>query len=294
MATVSYGIPRLSRSRNNADDGLFIELGAIVSDLVLGIGDTPASAMRIATSVLPAINSLWTALDPTATTSPWIDAFLWDINPRGIIQADDSLEVVLTYFAPTDFGGGPPTWEVEDVGSNSIIQTFCTADGSENIYAFYTPGAAIDADPTEPYFTGTVAKVVGDRAVRKTARMSKDHWDLIKDDIRAAACRINNDTWGGYERGTWLFLYANSTLDSNGNLVVALNFAYKEDGWWQFLAYMDITSGQPLKPDDSATEADLRTAGPPAEGSQIVYNGMTMVSVQREADFAGTFPFTPD
>jgi hypothetical protein len=297
-ATFKLGIARISRARNNVDDGLAIELGFVVEGMTLTGGDTPASALRkaMAVSGFPVLNSLYSAVDPGATSPPWSEAFLWDIAPKGMDKEEDVLEGLLTYIAPADFGGGPPVWIVEDVGNNSIVQTFCTAGGVENIKVSYKQGNAVDDPPDEGpdvTYPASVAKVVGDRAVRVTAKMSRSTWDAMKDDIRAAACTICSDDWGGYDRGTWLFLYPTSTQDSNGNLVVSLNYAFRRGGWYQFVAYFDKNSGN-LKPIDSATEDEVRSAGPPPEGGSIQYNGMAMFSVQNETDFGSTFPFTPD
>jgi hypothetical protein len=292
-ASIIFGVPRLSRGRNNLDDGLLFEVGAVVKGLELG-ADTAVATLRKATAIagFPALNSLYSAIDPTATVAPWSEAFLWDISLVGMNEADDALDVKLTYLAPADFGAGPPAWVVEDVGSNSIVQTWATADGSKNVKVGYVAGAAINVVPPAPYHVAPVTKIVGDRAVRVTARMSRSMWNAIKGSIRAASCKICSDNWGGYDKGTWIFLYPSSVRDSNGNLTVSLNFAYKPEGWYQFLAYIDQSTG--LHPHLAATEGDVRTAGPPVEGDMVEYNGMSMISVQREENFGSTFAFTPD
>jgi hypothetical protein len=197
-------------------------------------------------------------------------------------------------------GGGASAWTVTDATTSEFVPCFATSAGGAALTVWYKKGQS----PATTVFPGVDAthdaRLKGVRGIhrlsprrhlRVTGRLLAVNWDAVKTAIRAASGKINSDVWGGYARGTWLFLGpVTRTADFGRTFDIELDFAYDPNGHYPIGVYFDEHGEHPA---DSATEAQLRTGGPPPENTYKGRNGIMMASVYPETPFTPLFAFLP-
>lgn len=203
--------------------------------------------------------------------------------------------------------GAASTWSITDGFNLSQTTTFATADGSQNTQVWYVGAAGMSplgsGDIPPPAISETRVRVTGvhqfrsRRGMTVLGQLKKSDWDSWKAVVRAAAGKINSDTWGTATRGTWLFLgpttrFYDRKNNPNSIVYVELVFMHDPDGFYPLIGYVDP---QGVHPADAATEAELRgIGGLPAVGGLTRRNGKTLASVQKETAFTPIFAFAPD
>jgi hypothetical protein len=273
----------------STEEGLRLTRGLLVRDISISTGGTgtdPRVLLNcLSVSGFPAISEefagdlTWlTVKERRVREIVSKTAVKWDIVYGGAEPVSGEIE---------------PTWVVQDGYTTSVIQTMSTANDSKIITVWYNRAATFLGKPGAPTEDPIqVRKYQSRRHVRCIARMTKSQWDARKDDYRGAVDHINDDDWSEGTRGTWLFHGPQVTTTNTGAMVTAqLDFTYDPKGHFAVGAWFNSEGRHPK---DCITEADLRGAGLPAVGDIAQGKGLTIASVQLEADFDSVFPFTLD
>ena len=233
-----------------------------------------------------------------AYPDPTTGAVLEERNLIAIEQQKRRVELDLVYrtvLPPGSLGSDQIVWTVDDAPTVSHILTNATSNQGAALSVWYKPGEAdtTAAAPSGATIKGAqVHKVEVDRTIRVTGRATRTQWKAVRATIRATKARINSVVWGGYARGTWLFLGPHTrTIDRGNTYDISLEFWNKELGWYPIAPYTDEFGNIPK---DVAREQAVRQNGPPLEGTYQGRNGVMMASVQKEANFNTIFNFTPD
>lgn len=233
---------------------------------------------------------------PYSATYPY--ALLEDYRVR-TIDSDDSVMVDLIYRQQGPGSGDPhgsSTWSVTDSEQSSHIQTYATANGTANTLVWYKSGAS-SSQNVPPAKSATrvppLPKIITYRTIKASGILRGTDWATFKPQVRAAAGRINSDTWGSATRGTWLFLGPSTRWYDRFKRViyVDLNFINDPDGWYPLSVYLNPHGAHPA---DCVTEAALRATGLPVADQNKTRNGISITSIYKEATFSDKFIFTPD
>jgi hypothetical protein len=300
MATINWDIVDGAYARETAD-GMEINRPVGVEGLVgdaSDVGKNPAVLLEALSAP---------GMPTRGSPHPKIsDAYLEDRGARSI-GAVSACIVDLIYRQRVIAGanhGSASTWSITDAYQVSQRITYASADGSKATTVWYlaSSGSSISpGDITPP--AGARIRTVGvhqykvHRVITVSGRLTKSDWDSWKRTVRAAAGKINADTWGTDTRGTWLFMGPTTRFfDRNNNpssiVYVELTFFNDPDGFYPLIGYIDP---QGIHPADAATETEVRSFGglPPVNGI-VRRKGKTLVSVQGETNFSPLFAFTPD
>lgn len=199
---------------------------------------------------------------------------------------------------PQPTGGTTINYTLTDATQTNHIQTFCTADGSANLYVNYKFGAPTnvyldDTDSTDWFHFGA-PKIVTYRSLRAIGRATGDQWNAVKASIRAAAGTLNATPFGSDDRGWWLFLGPiTRTQDNGASYVIQLDFVRgeKRHSFYPIGFYLDRDGRHPR---DAATEQEVTAPGLPIVGGIYRTNGATIASIYEEFDWPPLFNFTPD
>lgn len=280
-----------ARIRNTVDGTEYVRRVTVVDIPVEAAGSGHMAMVRILTDPqCPQLN--------TAFPAPSTGALLKERNLVALQTPKRRVEMELVYFAvldPSSGGGGQIVWTVQDGPIVNHVLTNMTSNQGATLTVWYKPGESTSTTtfPSGASLKGIQThKVQCDRQLRVTGRASKAQWTAIRNDIRAAAGKINSVLWGGYPRGDWLFLGPlTSTIDRGNNFDISLEFWWKRGGHYTIGFYTDEFGNIPS---DITSEATLRTGGPPPEGTYKGRNGVMMGSVQIETNFNALFTFTPD
>jgi hypothetical protein len=263
---------------------------------------------------------------PTVVGDPTLNGLL-SVSKQRITSVDKAKHIIaatIRYRSPTGPGGtgtGAINYTVEDRHVQSSIKTTQTANGTQQISVWYLkPGITgyvptnhvVAPDPpnfSDP-FTGRkaavvrvepVTKITSSRVIVARGVATQAQWNTVKAAIRGARSKINQNTTGDWSpRGKWLFLGPSISYTSGfGSASVNVELTFLEatgtNLWFPLQAYFNQHNEYPA---DAAPESALATAGgspgyPPPVGNQIRINGLTMASVQLEADFNALFGFAP-
>lgn len=194
------------------------------------------------------------------------------------------------------YAGAVPEIEyvLEDSNQSRSIQKWGTASGVQALKVWYLKGAdgttvIPPAGRTEK--GGSVTKFEFFRIVRASGRATLGQWEYYKEALQDATGTINETSWGGYDRGVWLFMGPASRRLAGGNMVdVSLDFLEAKHGHFPILAYLDEHGEHPS---DCSTEAQVM-ASVPVFNTIDTYNGLTRASVYYESEFNTLFNFVPD
>lgn len=258
--------------------------------------DLPVSA--IGTAHLALTNILRDPQCPRLTRAhpdPQTGAYLEEHRLVSVEKPKRYADLDLIYRSVAIDGSQQVAWTVEDSSISDHVLTNRTANGMASLSVWYKanePDTTTAAPNGATIIGATVHRIVVNRVIRVTGRATRQQWISIRNNIRAARGKIHSDSWGGYQRGTWLFFGPHTfTSDRGNNYSISLEFAERENGWYPVEIYRDE---QGRIPKDLATEGALRQSGPPGLGTYKGRNGIVIASVQGETSFSNLFAFTPD
>lgn len=259
-------------------------------------GATDPSVLLKVQSVLPGTNSVF--------PDPAYPALLDDMEITAVM-AVDTVEVSLIYRLNLTLGD-PNTfwfWSKSRDTLSYTEETYSTALGANSILTYYKgglgAGPADNSIPPSAYQRiGKARRLRGYKVLTVSGRMYYDVWATqVEPVIDPAEFCINEDTWGAYARGKWLYMGAKvdvPLLPTNEPAIliatVSLKFLYEPLGHYALMAYLNERHEHPS---DAILEQDLRAFGLPAVGQVIRRNGKSLASIYTETTFSDKFKFTP-
>jgi hypothetical protein len=301
-ARLKFDVRAPARIRNTRTNGLEITRGVDVLDIPIAAGASDPAVL------LTALTLLGTGPTDRVNRFPQIG----DLYPGTNVPVDEqrvvsvdhvtnALEAEVIYRAPTLVDLTTTNWVVTHDSQANHILTNYVANGSQATEVHYMVGAPNVVGPV-----GTIADEIANRVDKKVVAVSKieitevitveailtaDRWNSAKAAFRAARGMINADEWGGYRRGTWLFLGPTSrTSDRGSNFAVRLTFLEALGGWYPLGVYHNKFG---IHPTDSGSEQLLRASPPPYFGWYRT-NGLSVFSIYGETPFTPLFSFTPN
>lgn len=195
--------------------------------------------------------------------------------------------------------GGTNLFTLTDTTHTITEQSYTTAGGQKVASIYYQKGFAGNAgqSPVAPYDSAIVAgkRRRALRGLRATGLLTAAQYNAIAALVGSVRGCINSVQWGGStanSRGTWYFEGMTSkTQDFGTTFFVELPFLNDPLGFYDLFVFKQKSTGLP--PVDIDTEQFLRNQGLPSVSGIIQANGLTLASMQFEANFGSIFNFAP-